>query len=351
MAYYIRDSLHERSALGARRPTINEFFLSSYTLSIYNGCEFGCPYCDSWLFSDRPLNETIRVPLDLPECLATELTQVDRGDLIALSTLSDPYQPAEQIYRLTRRSLQVLADRGQPTLVLTKSPDVLEDIAILQRIHEQSLAIVMTTLLTTDPRLASQLEGKAPQPALRLEMLSELKRAGIPVGVAIVPIMPYVNDTDSMLRNLLRACADIAVDFVIWDYLHISNRRHRMRINEIITRLNTYPASYYDDIYGNQPVVSALYRQERNKKIVSRCDGLGLEVRAPHHLFAQRLAPNNEAALFLKHMAFRDRVNGRDKIALLHQQLADQIYQGSIDVQTLRQSPFHPTVGPILGLS
>lgn len=350
MAYYIRDFQGEGPVLSARRPSINEFFLSSYTLSIYTGCELGCPYCDSWVFSERPLNETVRIPLDLPQRLADELTQVDRGDLVAITALSDPYQPAEQIYRLTRQTLQVLADAGQPTLLLTKSATVLEDLPLLQRINEASLAVVMTTLLTADPHLAARLEGKAPPPAMRLEMLAELKRAGIPVGVAIVPIMPYINDADTALRGLLRACAETGVDFVVWDYLHIPNERHRVRINEILARLGSYPASYYRDVYRGGPTVQSIYRHDRDGELLTRCDGLGLEARAPHRLFAGRLGPRNEAALLLKHAAFRDRVARRERVATLHRELADAIYSGeSVDDKTLRESPLYLTLRDVLG--
>jgi DNA repair photolyase len=348
MAYYIRDQLNGAPALSARRPTINEYFLSAYTLSIYSGCELACPYCDSWIYLDRPLNATVHVPIDLPQHLATELEQVDRGDLIAITALSDPYQPAEETYRITRQTLQVLADRGQPTLVLTKSATVLEDLALLQRINAQSLAIVMTTLVTMDTHLSLRLEGKAPPPGMRLEMLAELKRAGIPVGVAILPIMPYLNDTDYALRALLRACADVGVDFVIWDYLHIPNERHRARMNEVLARVGSYPASYYRDIYHGQPLVDPRYRQNRDAEIMSRCDGLGLAIRAPQHLFAGRLAPANTAALMLKHAAFRDQVQGRQRVATLHRSLADQIYTGTATESALRQSPLYPTIRAIL---
>lgn len=348
MAYYIRDFLSEAPALSPRRPTVNEFYLSSYTLSVYTGCELGCPYCDSWAYSERPLNETVRVPVDLPQRLAGELDAVDRGDLIAITALSDPYQPAEQNYRITRQTLAVLADRGQPTLLLTKSPAVLEDLPLLRRIHEQSLAVVMTTLVTMDPHLAEKLEGKAPPPALRLEMLAEVKRAGLPVGVALLPIMPYINDTDFALRATLRACAEAGVDFVVWDYLHLPNERHRSRVTEILTRVGSYPASYYRDIYRGQATVNPLYRHDRDSELLTRCDGLGLEVRAPHQLFAGRLSPANEAALLLKHAAFRDRVQGRERVAALHRQLADQIYLGEVDRAALRQSPLYHTLVDVL---
>ncbi|MEI6180236.1 MAG: radical SAM protein [Chloroflexales bacterium] len=349
MAYYIRDFVSAGPVLSPRRPTINEFFLSNYTLNIYTGCELGCPYCDSWLYSDRLLNEIVRVPLDLPQRLAAELEQVERGDLIAITALSDPYQPAEQTYRLTRQTLQVLADRSQPTLLLTKSALVLEDVALLQRMNEQSLMVVMTTLLTVDPRLAERLEGKAPPPALRLEMLATLRRAGIPVGVALLPIMPYVNDTDSAVRSLLRACSEAGVDFVVWDYLHITNERHRVRINEILARLGSYPVSYYRDIYRNQPTVQPLYRQDRDSEFLTRCDGLAVETRAPHRIYAGKLSPRNEASLLLKHAAFRDRAAGRERMAVLHRELADVVYAGTPDDAALRTSPLYPTLRQVLG--
>jgi DNA repair photolyase len=348
MAYYIREFLTDAPLLSARRPTINEFYLSSYTLNVYTGCELGCPYCDSWVYSERPLNETIHVPVDLPQRLAAELEQVDRGDLIAITALSDPYQPAEQSYRLTRQVLQALAEREQPCLILTKSASILEDLPLLQRMNERGLAIVMTTLLTVDPHLAERLEGKAPPPALRLEALAELKRAGIPTGVALLPVMPYVNDTDNLLRGLLRACAEVHTDFVIWDYLHIPNERHRVRVNEILARVGSYPASYYRDIYRGQPQVNALYRRDRDTELLNRCDGLGLEPRAPHKLFAGRLTARNEAALLLKHAAFRDRVQGRQRIAATQRELADQVYSGVIDHRALRESPIYPTLREVL---
>lgn len=350
MAIYIREFMADAPVLSTRRPAINEFFLSSYTLSIYTGCELGCPYCDSWLFSDRPLNETVRVPVDMPQRLAAELAQIDRGDLIAITALSDPYQAVEQSYRLTRQTLQVLAERGQPCLIQTKSATVLEDLPLLQRMNESGLAIVMTTLVTIDPHLAERLEGRAPPPALRLEMLAELKRAGVPVGVALLPIMPYVNDGDSALRGILRSCAEAGVDFVVWDYLHIPNERHRVRVNELLARVGSYPVSYYRDIYRGKPQVSALYRQDRDAELLRRCDGLGLEPRAPHKLFAGKLAPHNEAALLLRHGAFRDRVQGRANVAEIGRRLADQVYAGAVDRQQLRESPLFPTLREVLGL-
>ncbi len=334
--------------LGQRRPVINEFFLSSYTLSIYAGCEFGCPYCDVWSYTSRPLNEMVRIPFDLPQRLANELIDVNRGDLIGITTLSDPYQPAERTYHITRQVLQIFADIGQPCLILTKGVGILEDIPLLRRINERSLAIVMTTLLTTDSRLAEKLEGKAPAPPLRLDMLKTLKQAGIPVGVVIAPLIPYINDTAPILSGLLRACFDIGVDFVVWDFLNIPDRSHYGRVNEMVLRIGNYPPSYYRDIYADQPQPNKTYRAQRNADLIQRCDRLALEIRAPHRLFAGKLRPTNEAALFLKHIAFRDAAHGRDYMAGVHRQLATLLYQQKATHADLQATPFISTIQEIL---
>ncbi|WP_298821599.1 SPL family radical SAM protein [Chloroflexus sp.] len=351
MAYYQPEVAPGLPPLSARRPLINEYFLSAYTMSVYNGCELGCPYCDSWVYQERPLNETIAIPVDLPQRLAAVLPNIDRGDLIAISALSDPYQPAEQTYRITRQVLQLFADQGQPCLVMTKSPLVLEDRALLQKINERSLAIVVTTLLTLDQHLATRIEGRAPSPQLRLELIAELKRAGIPVGVAIVPVMPYINDSNLNLRRVLHACAGAGADFVVWDYLHIPNERHRHRINILLSQLGSYPPRYYRDIYRDQATVNSIYRHDRDRELWLRCNELGIAPRAPHRMFAGKLSPRNEAALLLRHAAFSDRMQGRERLFNLHCDLAEAVYRGHFRAVDLRQSPLYPTIGPLLGLS
>jgi DNA repair photolyase len=351
MAYYIEDQI-DTLVFGERRPTINEYFLSSYSMAVYDGCEFGCPYCDGWAYRTRPFNETVRIATDLPAYAAEELETVDRGDLIGITALTDPYQPVEATYRLTRQLLRVLADRGQPCLILTKSHAVLEDLVLLERINEQSLAVVMFTLLTTDPFLSTKLEDKAPAPALRLDAIAELKRAGIPVGVAYMPVLPYITDTDYMLNTTLRAIAAAGADFMVWDYLHIPSDRHRARIGEMLKRVGSYPPNYYRDLYrgptGPTPVPDPAYRAERDRELLARCDALNLPVRAPHSLYAGKLSPRNEAALLLKHTAFRDSVQGRTHMAALGQQLADLVYRGQADDARLRESPLYPTLREIL---
>jgi DNA repair photolyase len=348
MAYYIEDRL-VRPAIGARRPMVNEYFLSSYTMSIYGGCELGCPYCDGWSLGLRPFNETVRIAVDLPERVRSELEAIDRRDMVGITAITDAYQPAETLYRLTRQTLRILADQGQPTVILTKSPTILEDLVLLERINAQSRALVIFTLLTIDPYLSEKLEDKAAAPALRLDAIAELKRAGIPVGVALIPILPYVNDTDLILESTLRAVSASGADFIVWDYLNIPDERHRARINEMLARIGRYPPSYYRDLYHGQSLPDLSYRHERDRTLMTRCDALNLPVRPPHSIYAGKIHPRSEAALLLKHTAYRDAVQGRSLLAQQGQALAERVYHGLATVEELRASPLFPTLRTIIG--
>ncbi len=348
MAYYVREPLEQRPALSSRRPTINKFFLSTYTLTIYQGCEFGCPYCDGWAYDPHGFNRAVRVPTDLPQQLEHELQQIRRGDLIAITALSDPYQPAERSYRLTRQVLQVLADAGQPCLIMTKSPLILEDIPLLRRMNQTGLAIVMTTLITTDLTLATRLEGRAPLPALRLDLLARLHQADIPTGVALVPLIPYVNDSDTSVRRLLHDCQQRGVDFAIWDYLYIPDRQHRHRVAETLAHVGTFPSSYYRDLYGDGVAPHDHYRRERDLALLRICDDLGMPAFAPHALYAGKLDPRNEATLLLRHSALRNQYLGHQRMADQHHQLADQVYAGGPISPELRRSVLWPQLAPLL---
>lgn len=334
-------------ALSARRPLLNELFLSNYLLATYGGCEFACGYCDLHAVMNRPLGETTRAFVDVPFRLAEELRLVDPGDIVGL-LLSDPYQPAERSYRITRDALTQLAEHGQPTVILTKSPAVTEDIPLLQRLHERAMAVVIFSLLTTDNALSEKLENHAPLPQLRLEAARQLKRAGVPVGFALLPIMPYVTDQSTHLQRTLSRIADTGADFVVWDYLAWPNERHHERITDIIGQIARIPSSYYRDVYGERGYPGLDYRRKIDEEVLRRADLLGLEVRVPHRIYHKRVSPTNEIGLLLKQHAFRDASQGRERLALLHRSLAEEAYRGRFDQVRMMQSPLWSTLQAIL---
>jgi len=346
MTTYLEERL-PGPALSARRPVANELFLSNYLLGTYGGCEIACQYCDLHINMTRPLGETTRAFVDAPRRIVDELAEVDPGDVVGL-LLTDSYQPAERLHRITRDVLTHLAEYGQPTVILTKSTLVLDDLPTLKLLNDRALGLVIFTLVTTDAHLSEKLEGKAPNPSLRLDAIRALRRAGIPVGVAMLPIIPYVTDSTNHVTRTLTRIADAGADFVVWEHLGMANERHKERIDDMLSRIGRFPSSYYRDIYHGQSYPSLEYRRKIDEEILRRADLLGLDVRPSHRIFHRRISPANEISLLLKHHAFRDETQGRDRLAQMHRSLAEEAYLGRFDQVRMMQSPLWTTIQTIL---
>ncbi|HEY7090396.1 MAG TPA: PA0069 family radical SAM protein [Tepidisphaeraceae bacterium] len=185
-----------------------------YSINPYRGCEHGCVYCYA-----RPTHEyfglsagldfetKIFVKLDAPELLRKELAKESwEPQTISISGVTDCYQPAERQLGLTRKCIEVLAEFRNPLGIVTKSHLVTRDIDILSELARDQCAAVFVSVTTLDPTLSSRLEPRAAAPARRLDTISQLSRAGIPVGVMVAPWIPGL--TDHEMPMILKACAD-----------------------------------------------------------------------------------------------------------------------------------------------
>jgi len=333
---------------GAPLPRIDAITLASYTSHIYEGCEYGCNYCDGWGRHLRPLNEQIRLMPDIAHAATAELAPINRRAVIGLTAESDAYQPAEQHYRRTRSVLRVLAEHGQPTIIMTKSPHVVDDIELLTQIHQQSLALVMVTVMSHVVDVQNKLEDKNISTLERLATVTRLKKAGIPVGVVIQPLIPYLNDTDYALTHLVEMIVAAGADFVHWDYIYTLNQRHRNRVYEALARIGNYPPSYMRNLYRDGMTIDRAYQQERNSALTRICDDVKLPVHPPYSLFAQRLDPRNELELAILHQARRDMLQGRDTLAIIGQSLATKIAAGDLPMQELRNYAHYILIRPAL---
>jgi len=178
-----------------------------YNLNVYKGrCAHGCLYCYSIKFPSFREG-----PPEPKKDLASRIVRMARATRpimpVMVSDCSDPYQPLEAELGLTRYCLEVLAGQGFPLLIVTKSDLVVRDMDLLARAR----CVVSMTITTLDAELAKRLEPGAPSPSRRLEALSKLSEAGIPITARIDPILPGLNDDPSGLRELVEALADIGV--------------------------------------------------------------------------------------------------------------------------------------------
>lgn len=202
----------------------------AWTLNPYRGCEFGCHYCyarythefmEHWDSLD--FERKIYAKVNAPELLRAELRAArDRGQAIALGTATDPYQPAERQFEITRRLLGVFAEfRGLDFSITTKGVLILRDLDLLRRNAERHRLSVGITVTTTDERLARLLEPKAPPPAQRLEAMRVLADAGIRTGVMLMPILPSLTDSLRSLEAVVRAAAEAGARFLYGNALFL----------------------------------------------------------------------------------------------------------------------------------
>lgn len=174
-----------------------------YGLNPYTGCGHGCLYCYITGYIPRAFQP--RPKEDLLERIMRDLKKLPKGSVISLSNSSDPYTPPEAQLKLTREALSLILGEGHKVLIVTKSPLVLRDLDLFTRYKGR--VVVQITITTLDEKLASVLEPNAPKPSARLEAVRRLSRAGIPTGVRLDPIVPFVNDSLDSLAAVVDAAA------------------------------------------------------------------------------------------------------------------------------------------------
>lgn len=190
-----------------------------YSLNPYRGCEHGCIYCYA-----RPFHEylgfsagldfetRIMVKTDAPRLLREELSSPRwQPQTIALSGVTDCYQPVERKLKLTRACLEVLAEFRNPVGIVTKNALVTRDIDLLTELALHDAAVVFVSITTLDTELRRIMEPRTSPPTARLATIRKLTEAGVPVGVMVAPVIPGL--TDHEIPNIVAAAAEAGAKF------------------------------------------------------------------------------------------------------------------------------------------
>ena len=194
----------------------------SWAINPYRGCEFACKYCYARythefmeLRDGVDFERKIFVKQQAAELLRSELKKVKRGQVIALGTATDPYQPAERRFEITRAVLEELARHsGLEIGIVTKSNLVTRDAEILRKIGEHNRIFVNVTVTTVDVEMARKLEPRAPRPDLRLEAVRQLNLAGVDAGVICAPVLPEITDRPRDLDALVKAASEAGAKYI-----------------------------------------------------------------------------------------------------------------------------------------
>ena len=268
------------------------------SLNPYRGCEHGCIYCfarptHSYLGLSPGLDFESKVfaKVNAPELLRRELAKPSYvPEPIALGVNTDAYQPCERDLRLTRRVLEVLHECEHPVALITKASLIERDIDLLADMASKRLAAVAVTITTLDPAVARTLEPRATAPARRLRTIRMLADAGIPVGVSIAPVIPFVTEPDleRILEATLEAGASSASYIVLrlpwevnplfqqWLQTHFPDRAQRV-MNRVRDMRN---GEDYDAAFGKRMRGEGVWADLIRQRFEKAANRLGMGSRA-----------------------------------------------------------------------
>jgi DNA repair photolyase len=296
-----------RSVLNAPEST----GIGCWSLNPYVGCAFGCAYCyaryahryaserardaalDTTGADDEPLpawlafERRVMVKRDAPALLRRALA--GRGaryrrllsgeQALIVGTATDPYQPAERRFRVTRGVLEALAEHpGLRVVIITKSPLVARDVDVLARIAAHATLSVHVSLITLDRALARRIEPRSPTPEARLRAVAQLAAGGIDVGINCMPVLPGITDRPRDLAALVRRSAEAGASHVAAGALRLqpaARDRYLPWLAEEFPAL----AARYRATYARGHYAGDTYRQGLHDYMVRLCERHGLRVR------------------------------------------------------------------------
>jgi DNA repair photolyase len=191
------------------------WFGLKYNMNLYRGCQHQCIYCDSRSDCYRIEDfAKIQIKINALDLLEDVLPRKRVRGTIGFGSMNDPYMPVEEEYRLTGKSLEIISANEFPVHILTKSDLVLRDIELLKEIGSL-YAAVSFTITTADDELAQKLEPGAPLPSQRFQAMRKLAKAGILTGITMMPILPFLEDSEENLLKIISCSKENGATYII----------------------------------------------------------------------------------------------------------------------------------------
>jgi DNA repair photolyase len=235
----------------------DSLFHGNYCADPYQNCEFGCHYCDS------SFEKTIYVKANVVDILKKELEQIKNGRII-IGSVHDPYQNTEKKYQLTRSILETLKQFDFPCHILTKSPLILRDIDLLSQLE----CMITVSLSSLDDQVVRIFEPNVPSPNDRLQTVQTIRNQGIIAGVALIPILPYI--VESEVESIVKAARNVDAQYLLHKHLELKGDQERLFRNLIEAH---YPhlLPKYDVLYNNDFNPRKEYIQKLNSTLSGYC--------------------------------------------------------------------------------
>jgi DNA repair photolyase len=271
------------------------WFGLSYSMNLYRGCQHQCIYCDSRSECYRIENfSDILIKSNAIELLDAELSHKRKKGTIGTGSMNDPYMPIENKLKLTRRALEVIALHAFPVHIITKGALVERDADILREIS-RVYAAVSFTITTASDELGKKMEPGASLVSERLAALESLSSQGILTGITMMPILPFIEDGEENIRNIVEKAAAAGAKYIIAGFGVTLRDRQRDYFYHYLDKLFPGYSAKYRLAFGNRYFAPARDIPRLEYVFRENCEKHGVKMGMP---FYQPQTSGSQLALF-----------------------------------------------------
>ncbi|MBN1481775.1 radical SAM protein [candidate division KSB1 bacterium] len=245
-----------------KQKKIETWFVSRYGMNLYRGCTHNCAYCDGRTEKyrvDGEFGKDVAVKVNAIDVLKRELDPrrkrkpMQKGFIFVGGGVCDSYQPVELKYELTRQALELMALHNFPVHMLTKSTHIERDLDVLHQINEKSRAIISMSFSSVDDKISRHFEPGVPGPSQRLKTLAKFKKEGFPIGMYLMPVLPFITDTHDKVQETVSAAANMGIDFIIFGGMTLKGGRQHDYLMNVLRDYDRNLAPKYEQIFtGDQ---------------------------------------------------------------------------------------------------
>ena len=288
---------------------VDSWFLGSMGMNLYRGCAHNCAYCDGRSEKYQVGGEfgrDIEVKVNAPGVLNRELDPARKrslfpgGYVFLGGGVNDAYQPVEKTYGLARRALELMYRYYHPVHILTKSTMVEEDIDLIEAIHKRRGAIVSMSFSSVNPDISRVFEPGVPAPEERLKTLEKFRKRGIPCGMYLMPVIPFVTDTAEEIGSSVTAAKKSGLSFIVFGTMTLKYGRQRDHFLQVLNSYAPEKRDLYDMIYRPNPYGGATHEYNLSASLAfdAAADFFHMPKRIPLRLF-NKLVNEDEKILIL----------------------------------------------------
>ncbi len=257
----------------------DSWFGLKYNMNLYRGCQHQCIYCDARSLCYGIENfADILIKSNAIDLLRKELASKRVKGTIGTGSMNDPYMPIEKKVNLTGRALKAIAQFRFPVHIITKSDLVLRDLDLLREINKIYTAVSFT-ITTTDDVLAKKLEPAASLPSARLKAIETLAANGIYTGVTMMPILPFVEDDEENIRQIVARAADAGASYILASFGMTLRDRQRAYYYNKLDKLFPDMKRQYIQQFGNDYFAPAQNYERLKALFKELCDRYGMAMR------------------------------------------------------------------------